>query len=358
MTLSLTVIVKNEEDVLARALSTAAVYADEIIIVDTGSTDKTTEVARRFTDKVYCFPWVDDFSAARNYAVSKSDCDYWMWLDADDIVSLENARKIARLKNSLDGKTDIIMLPYVLETDGGGKPIFSYYRERIIRKTPTLMWKGRVHEAVELKGAVVKKSAYILHAKPIGRMIGTRNLDIYKKMAADGEVFSPRDLYYYARELFYNGDFSAAAKNFRAFLDRPDGFKVNKVDACIMLSRCLLKLGDAELSKKALFESFVYGVPTGEACCEIGQRVLGEKDYSAAIYWFKCAYSVKPDRASGAFIDADCYGFLPFVWLTVCYDQLGDILNAYRYHLRAKKLRPDHPSVIANDKYFSGIFKK
>ena len=357
MRLSLTMIVKNEEDVLARALSTAAVYADEIVIVDTGSTDKTAEIARRFTDKVFSFPWVDDFSAARNYAVAKSTGDYWIWLDADDVVTLECARKILKIKDALDGKTDIIMLPYVLDRDETGRPLFSYYRERIIRRAPQFMWKGRVHEAIELKGTVVKKAPYILHAKPSERTSGTRNLDIYKKMAAEGEVFTPRDYYYYARELFYSGDMSAAEKAFRKFIDLPGGFSVNKVDACIMLSRCYVKLGDTLSAKRALFESFTFGIPTGEACCEIGIRFLSENDYPSAIYWFKRAHSVKPDIKSGAFIDTDCYGFIPFVWLTVCYDRLGDIENAYRYHLRAKKLRPDHPSVINNDRYFSGILK-
>ena len=356
MTLSLTMIVKNEEDVLSRALSTASVYADEIIVVDTGSTDRTREIARRFTDKVYTLPWIDDFSAARNYAVSKATCDYWMWLDADDIVSIENAHKIMRLKKKLDGKTDIVMLPYVLETDGTGKPTFSYYRERIVRRDPEFVWKGRVHEAVELKGRVIKRAPFVLHAKPTGRG-GTRNLDIYKRMIADGDAFSPRDMYYYARELFYTGATAEAAKVFREFIIRPDGFTVNKIDACIMLSRCFSKLGNADESLEALFESFCFGPPTGEACCEIGLRFFSRSDYRTAIYWFERAASAKADRESGAFIDADCYGFSPFVWLTVCFDRLGDIKSAYKWHLRAKKLRPDHPSVVANDKYFSKIIK-
>ena len=357
VTLSLTMIVKNEEGVLSRALSTAAAYADEIVIVDTGSTDKTVEVARRFTDKVYSLVWIDDFSAARTYAGSKSTCDYWMWLDADDIVTLENAHKISRLKKTLDG-IDIVMLPYVLETDDKGKPSFSYYRERIIRRGSGLIWQGRVHEAVELRGNVVKRAPSVLHAKPAGREGGTRNLDIYKKMIADGETFTPRDLYYYARELFFTGNISSAAARFREFIDEKGGFNVNRIDACVMLSRCLYMLGDTDNSVKALFESFSYGFPTSEACCEIGLRFLSRNEYRTAIFWFERACSIKPDAESGAFVDAAYSGFNPFVWLTVCFDRLGDIKSAYKWHLRAKRLRPDHPSVIANDKYFSGILEK
>ncbi len=352
MTLSLCMIVKNEEDVLARALSTAAVYADEIVIVDTGSSDGTVDTARRFTDKVYPFKWVNDFAAARNFAVEKSSGDYWMWLDADDIVTHDNARKISRIKSALDG-VDVVMLPYVLETDGNGKPTFSYYRERIVRRGSGLKFKGRVHEAVELRGNIVRRAPIILHAKPTGRVAGTRNLDIYKGMIADGVPFSPRDMYYHARELFYTGDIAAAANRFREFISRPDGFAANKIDACVMLSRCYVKLGDATAALNVLFESFGFGLPTGETCCEIGLRFFARADYRTAAYWFERAASLKPDRNTGTFVDANCYGFLPFVWLTVCYDRLGDLKTAYKWHLRAKKIRPDHPSVYANDKYFA-----
>ena len=65
-------IVKNEEKLLARCLDSVAGLMDEIIIVDTGSSDKTKEIAARYTDKIYDFEWIDDFSAARNFAFSKA----------------------------------------------------------------------------------------------------------------------------------------------------------------------------------------------------------------------------------------------------------------------------------------------
>ena len=78
ITISLCMIVKDEEDVLARCLESAADTADEIIIVDTGSADATKEIARRYTDKVYDFAWTDDFSAARNFSFSKAEMEYCM----------------------------------------------------------------------------------------------------------------------------------------------------------------------------------------------------------------------------------------------------------------------------------------
>ena len=76
VSVSLCMIVKNEEDVLERCLESAAGLVDEIIIVDTGSTDRTRKIAARFTDKIFDFSWRDDFSAARNASFSHASMDY------------------------------------------------------------------------------------------------------------------------------------------------------------------------------------------------------------------------------------------------------------------------------------------
>lgn len=353
MTLSLCMIVKNEERVLDRALSTAGVYADEIIVVDTGSTDGTKRIAQRYTDKVFDFAWCDDFSAARNYAFSKATCDYRMWLDADDIVPMPSARAIAKLMKTLDPSVDMVMLPYDLGGETGGG--LTYYRERIVKNRADMVFRGRVHEAIGLHGNVKRCKPRIFHGKPEDRATGTRNLDIYKKMLSDGVRFEPRERYYYARELFYNGDKTHAAAEFENFLAEPDGFYVNKIDACLMLARCYAATGDRARTLAPLFDSFIYALPTGEVCCEIALVYFSDGDYAQAAFWFERAAHAKPDMRSGAFVDVDCYGFLPFVWLSVCYDRIGKKRTAYHYHCRARKLKPDHPSVIANQAYFESL---
>lgn len=90
ITISLCMIVKNEERLLARCLDSVADLMDEIIIVDTGSTDQTKEIAARYTDKIYDFEWVQDFSAARNFAFSKATKEYIYSADADEVLDEEN----------------------------------------------------------------------------------------------------------------------------------------------------------------------------------------------------------------------------------------------------------------------------
>ena len=110
ITISLCMIVKNEEDTLGRCLDSIKGLIDEVVIVDTGSTDRTKDIAKEYTDKIFDFEWIDDFSAARNYSFSKATMDYILWLDADDIFMEIDLEKLKELKETLDSDTDAVTI--------------------------------------------------------------------------------------------------------------------------------------------------------------------------------------------------------------------------------------------------------
>lgn len=143
ITISLCMIVKNEEKVLGRCLKAARSFADEIILVDTGSQDRTREIGNEYGARVYEYEWKDDFAAARNEAFSKAVMDYCMWLDADDVVTEENQEKILNLKKELEPDTDMVMMRYSVSEDSQGNSLFSYYRERLVRNGKGFLWEGR-----------------------------------------------------------------------------------------------------------------------------------------------------------------------------------------------------------------------
>jgi glycosyltransferase involved in cell wall biosynthesis len=116
-------IVKNEAVVLARCLDSAKDIVDEIIIVDTGSIDATKAIALGYTDKVYDFKWINDFSAARNFAYSKATMDYQFWLDADDVLPEKSQKELLALKETLDPAYDIVTMKYQTHFDDRGNPI-------------------------------------------------------------------------------------------------------------------------------------------------------------------------------------------------------------------------------------------
>ena len=163
MTLSVCLIVRDEQDVIGRCLNCALKFADEIVVVDTGSVDGTVSEVKKFTQNVYFFKWCDDFSAARNFAFEKATSDLVMWLDADDVITDENCEKIAELKTSFAGY-DMAILPYAAGFDGD-KPTFVYNRERIFRRDKNYKFEGEVHEAVTPRGNILESAAGIYHIK-------------------------------------------------------------------------------------------------------------------------------------------------------------------------------------------------
>ena len=108
--ISVCMIAKNEENRIARCLESLAPYGFEIVIVDTGSTDATKEIAARYTDKIYDFRWIDDFSAARNFAFSKATMDYIYTADADEVLDEENRLRFRLLKENLLPEIEIVQM--------------------------------------------------------------------------------------------------------------------------------------------------------------------------------------------------------------------------------------------------------
>ena len=117
ISVSMCMIVKNEQDILKRCLDSYAGTYDELIIIDTGSTDNTKEIARQYTDKVYDYVWCNDFAAARNFAFSKAGCDYILSVDADEELDTYNNKALRDLKAAILPEIDIVQMYYVNGSD-------------------------------------------------------------------------------------------------------------------------------------------------------------------------------------------------------------------------------------------------
>lgn len=352
--LSLCMIVKNEEDVLERCLTSTLSFVDEIIIVDTGSTDQTKQIASRFTKHIYDFPWTDDFAAARNFSFSKATGDYIMWLDADDVITPANANKIHALKNSYDPMTDIFMLQYHVAFDQNHQPTFTYYRERIIRNSARFRWESPIHEVIPLKGKIVYQNIAVEHHKLHPSTPG-RNLRIFQKMIANGTPLDARQQFYYGRELFYNQKDVAAINTLEDFLLREDGWVENKIDACKLLGTLYQQNANSKKALESLFRSFTYAPPRSNVCCDIGKIYFDTKDYTNAIFWYDLATQRTQNVISNAFIEPDTFHYIPYMQLCLIYYRLGDFVKANHYNELAGQYKPNDPNYLHNKKLFSNL---
>lgn len=354
ISVSLCMIVKNEEDVLERCLKSVAGLVDEIIIVDTGSTDRTREIATHFTNQIFDFPWQDDFSAARNEAFSHASMDYCMWLDADDVFLEEDQKAFLNLKETLDPTVSVVMAPYHTGFDERGRVTFSYYRERLIKNRAGMCWVGAVHEVVTPVGNVLYSDFAVTHRKT-RPSDPDRNLRIYQAQLAAGKQLEPRQQFYYGRELYYHHRWEEALDVFERFLEEGQGWVENNIDACCHCAYCHKELGHEQAALATLFRSFTYDRPRAEVCCEIGNCFLRQERYQQAAYWYALALTCARDDRRGGFVSPDCYGYLPCIQLCVCYSHLGDQKRAETFNELAAACKPDSSAVLHNRAIFQSL---
>ncbi len=343
MTVTLAMIVRDEEGVLARCLDAAAPLAEEIVILDTGSTDKTLEIARRYTDRVFESVWEDDFAAARNLAFSKATGDYILWLDADDVIPAESAACFFRLKERLAReRPDTVMCPYVT----GG---LRYERERVVKRCQDAKWRGHVHECIAPFGKIIHDEFTVVHMQT-AKDRSWRNLRIYQKWA-ETEPLAGRDLFYYGRELFYHKLYAEAEAILETMLAGA-GWYVNKIAACEVLADIKLAQKDPTGALEALFSSFLYGEPRAFILYKIGEIFKGRGEYRTATYWFEQALTCSDHTKEGDFERPDCRGILPTLELVWLYHVLNEPAKSLAMHKKSEALAPDHPSVLFNQKFF------
>lgn len=352
-TVSLCMIVRNEERHLHRCLSSVADLVDEIVIVDTGSTDGTKTVAAGFTDLVRDFVWVDDFSAARNFAFSLASMDFQMWLDADDFLKPEDRELFRQTKETLSPDTDVVRARYNVAFDNAGNCTMTYFRERLLRRATGFRWQGRVHECITPSGKIEHAGFAVTHGRDTPGD-PARNLRIYGLMRDAGEAFSPRDTYYYARELYYHKRYREAAEGIAVFLDQGGGWIEDLVSACGIMALCYYALGDPGSALRAYLRSLEFGRPRSEICCNIGQHFLDRERWETAAYWYETALVVAPYERDG-FLNPDCHGYRPYIQLCVCHDRLGNRERARHFNEMAGRLKPQDAAVLANRTYFENL---
>lgn len=355
ITVSLCMIVRDEEDNIADCLKSVGDVADEIVIVDTGSKDQTKAIAREYTANVYDFEWIDDFSAARNFAFSKATMDYILWLDADDRLLGGDRTLFMRLKADLPGDVDAVMMRYNTAFDEAGRPTFSYARERLVRRSAGFLWREPVHEYIAVSGKTIDSNVSVTHAGKGGGPPSGRNIRIYEKVLDTGGQLSPRGLYYYARELREHGRNAEAAERFRQFLADGKGWVEDNIGACLELGRAHLALGDERAALQAFLMSFCFDLPRAEACCCLGYLFKARGEFRRAAFWFETAQRLVKPEGNWGFLRNDDWDYVPCLECAVCHYALGDLDKAEYFNERAGQCKQDSEAVRHNRALFQSI---
>ncbi|MFC5401869.1 glycosyltransferase [Cohnella soli] len=346
VTVSLCMIVRDEEQVLARCLDSVADLVDEIVIVDTGSVDSTKEIASKYTKRIYDFEWIDDFAAARNTSFSYATMEYVMWLDADDYLKDRDRDKLRELKRTLSDEVDSVVMAYHLLFDGYGNAIAMSRRNRIVKRSRQFRWYNAVHEYLLVDGNYYLSDIAVSHGRVHTHT--TRNLDILeRKLERDGELFG-RDMLYYANELSDAGKFREATEHYVRFLDTEADYFEDSLMACARLAACYHEMKNEDLKLKTLLHSMAYDVPRADFCCSIGQCFADKEQFDKAIYWFKLALTQENPPHHFGVLNLICWTWFPHFQLCICYGMTGELELAHAHNEKALAYLPRDENLLRN----------
>ena len=234
MRLSVALIVRDEEATLPGCLESVR-GADEIVILDTGSTDQTKKIAGRFTNQVHTAEWRDDFSAARNHVRNLCGGDWIYSIDADHI----NETPVEEIRAEIDRITGHRVASITI----GGHHKAAW----LWKNDPDIQWVGRVHEVLNFPATI--ETAIRQSIVPRGYSNTARNLRILQKSPD-----SPRTRFYLGREYFELGDYEKAVQWMKHYLQAP-AFPAEEAEAWLTLSKAHWQLHQGPEARAACLQA-------------------------------------------------------------------------------------------------------
>lgn len=350
-TLGLAMIVKDEEKTLPRLLKSAEGVFDELVIVDTGSKDKTKDIARSFGAKIYDFTWIDDFSAARNFSFSKVTSQWVMWLDADDEIVDTDRSRLLELKKHL-GDADAYLMSYNYAQDQDGKPLVRFYRHRILRNDGRVAWKCPIHEHMVIPPGFREAMTNVTVTHRRGLEAATqdrgRNIRLLRKAVKD-DPSSQRMKFYFGKELYSEGEFQECVKTLEDYLLKGDWHE-NMVNAHHFLALAYAATKEMEKAIDACVRGIRLDPRWAEFYCVIGQIYYDRGDWSRAAQWFEIARRL-PVPGTWGTVMMESYTWMPADRLTKCYAEMGDWDKAYEANETALMHLPSDTRINFNRQF-------
>lgn len=339
--LSLCMIVRNSEKTIKNCLEQAVKYFEDIVIVDTGSTDDTLKIVKEYTNRIFEYKWNDDFSAARNYSVSLALNDWIFVLDSDEVIidfDVEEVRKflISNLNTPVVGRIKRINVFESKETS-----FYNKYIEWINRifNRKYFSYRGIIHEQIVYKEN--RETNYI----PTQKVMVTIKHEGYKreildlsnkidrniKLLTKALLQSPEDeylLYQLGKSFFIRKDYKSAKENFEKALKYVENFYYEFVeDLIISYGYSLLNLGEYERALELVVYKKYYK-NSADFNFLLGLIYMNNAMFEKAVEQFEMCISLEEAKMEGV------NSFLAFYNIGVIYEVLGFKDIAKKYYLK------------------------
>jgi tetratricopeptide (TPR) repeat protein len=324
-------IVRNEEDNLPACLDSAKGLFDEIVIVDTGSTDRTAEIARSFGARVFDFAWIDDFAAARNVALASATGDYAFWLDADDRLEPAQHEKLRVLFDELRAADAAYVVRCICDPDldGGGATVVDHIRLFPLRDN--VRWTYRVHEQIlpSLRRAGVEvrwTDCSVRHTGYNDPAVRRRKLERDQAILEREAAERPGDLGQIALE---RGDTRSALEYLRRSLvaSAPSDSITRKLHA--LIATCHQRSGDLRAALAACDEGLAVFGDDAELLFRKGVLHRLRQEPSEAVACWRRVLTLRPAERFSS-VDSGIYGHLTRRNLATLAEEEGDHTDAAR----------------------------
>ena len=343
MTFSLCMIVKNEAAVLDRCLSSLADLMDEVVIVDTGSTDDTLKIARKYTDEehIHHFDWVDDFAAARNYAFSLCTKDYIYTADADEYLEKKDHDALLQLKSVLMPEVEVVQMHYYEPRLSSVLNTVSEYRPKLFKRVRSFTWIDPIHERIRTEPLVFDSDITVTHLPQ--KLHVDRDFLVFEKAYEKQGRLSHQLYGMYLRELYRSGDLEQLSRGSRIITRILAKESVSDdlfLDMYTLLARQARLAGD--LAGFLTYTArLLPGEPSSEICYEMGEYLYGAGRFTESAYWYESALGQLPR------LDIHSSGDLSLRGLARTYGQLseqsaGEMSDLYRQKASEYEDAADH----------------
>jgi glycosyltransferase involved in cell wall biosynthesis len=349
-TVSLCMIVKNEQSNIGNLLELVCPVLEEVVIVDTGSTDLTLDILKEKQSKypnlkVEHFTWIKDFAAARNFAFSKATQDWVFWVDGDDLVDPVELKKFKDVFLD-EPNTDCWILDYVYARYPNGEPHTVLGRERFLRRSTNPQWIGAIHETVSIW--TMRQRYYgplkIIHNQEGKITDPNRNVEIlaseYEKNPGD-----PRTAYYYGKELFDRVD-EKGIEILNNFVALPSKYWDDEINARFRLA--CHDLVNEKLTEALHHAEAIYHLDPSRLRAE-GYWIFGQveqklQNYKVAIRWYERCLDGEP--GSPRVINREYYTWNPMFRLSECYRDMNDFDRAVEWYEKVCEILPSTNPMI------------
>jgi glycosyltransferase involved in cell wall biosynthesis len=348
--ISVALIVRNEAENIPTCLSSVRDHVDEIIVVDTGSTDDTKRIVRQFTEKIFDFVWCDDFGKARQFAFDQATGDWVFWMDADDIlVGGEHLRgEIAAAPPEMND----MQWKYIYMTNG--VPTLEHWRERCVRNDGSFRWVGRVHETLQTEQAdnrFYSQKIYLEHHQQHQPTRSRRNLNILEAEAAElGAAVSPRTLFYLGNEYMEYGEWDKAAESYRRYLQR-GGWQDERYFAAIRLGRSLRNLTRFDEALDAYLSALKERPDFPHAYFGLAEIYYYQQAWDRVIHWAEIGERM-PSPVTTLFLVKTEWEYDWLIHYTNALYHVGRLQDALEWTNYALQLRPEDAYHLSNKTYF------